>query len=340
MSLSDNKRIGFQLLSAKNILLKYILKRIALVPIVILGVITINFLLIHLAPGGPFQILLSDPSFSQEDVMILERQYGLDKPLYQQYFIYILNVLQGNFGISYFYSIPVLTVILYYLPNTLVLVSLSVLFSSIFGILLGIIAAMNYVKSKKKILDKILNYLSMVFYTTPSFWQGIMLILIFAIYLKLLPSTGTYASVSGFNIMEYLSHLILPVVSLSLLLFPPIYFFTRSNLIEINKMEFIRALRAKGIKERTIFVRHELRNSLLPVITLIGLHGALLFGGATIIEIVFSWPGIGLLTYNAILNKDYPLLLGNLFFYALLVSLLNLVVDLIYLKIDPRIILR
>jgi peptide/nickel transport system permease protein len=105
-------------------------------------------------------------------------------------------------------------------------------------------------------------------------------------------------------------------------------------------MEFIRALRAKGIKERTIFVRHELRNSLLPVITLIGLHGALLFGGATIIEIVFSWPGIGLLTYNAILNKDYPLLLGNLFFYALLVSLLNLVVDLIYLKIDPRIILR
>ncbi|MGC8686812.1 MAG: ABC transporter permease [Thermoplasmata archaeon] len=340
MGLLKNTTDLVQYLSSKNVILKYALKRVALVPIVILAVITINFLLIHLAPGGPFQILLSDPSFSPQEVLILERQYGLDKPLYMQYLIYIYNVIQGNFGISYFYSIPVITVILYYLPNTLVLAGLSLLFSSIFGILLGIIAAMNYTKSKKKVLDKSLNILSMVFYTTPSFWQGIMLILIFAVYLKLLPSTGTYVSVSGFSIIDYLSHLILPVISLSLLLVPPIYFFTRANLIDINRMDFIKAVRSKGIRERIIFVRHELRNALLPVITLIGLHGTILFGGATIIEIVFSWPGIGLLTYNAILNKDYPVLLGTLFFYALLVSLLNLIVDLIYLKVDPRIVLR
>ncbi len=317
------------------LLLRYLVKRISLFPVIIFSVITINFLLIHAAPGGPFQILLSDPTFSKAELLNLEAQYGLNKPLYEQYLVYIYQVLSGNFGISYFYGIPVTAVILDYLPNTLMLASMSLLLSSVVGVILGVLSAM-----KGKLIDKTINVAAIASYTTPVFWQGLMMILIFSVYLRLLPSTGIYLSTSGFDPIQFLRHIIMPVISLSLLLFPPIYFFTRSSVLEVNGRDFIKALRAKGLKEQIIFLKHSLRNALLPVVTLIGLQGTILFGGATIVEIVFTWPGIGLLTYTAILNKDYPVLLGALFFYGLLVASLNLIVDIVYVKIDPRIVYR
>ncbi len=322
-------------MSANPQLVRYLLKRIALFPVIIFSVITINFILIHAAPGGPFQILLSDPTFTKSELLNLENRYGLNKPLYQQYLIYIYQVFNGNFGLSYFYGVPVTSVILDYLPNTLLLAGFSLMLSSAVGVTLGVLSAM-----RGKVFDKTINVAAIASYTTPVFWQGLMMILIFSVYLKLLPSTGVYLSTSGFDPLQFLRHIIMPVISLSLLLFPPIYFFTRSSVLEVNGMDFIKALRAKGMKERTIFMKHSVRNALLPVITLIGLQSTILFGGATIVEIVFTWPGIGLLTYTAILNKDYPVLLGTLFFYGLLVASLNLIVDLIYVKIDPRIVYR
>lgn len=310
----------------------YIVKRIILFPIILLIVVSINFFLIHLAPGGPFAILLSNPAFTPQEVANLEAEYGLNKPISEQYFVYIYQVMTGHLGISYFYGIPVTQVFFQSLPNTLVLAGFSLVLASTVGILLGIVAAMH-----KGITDKALNVASITSYTTPVFWQGIMMILIFSVYLKLFPSTGIYFSFNGFNILKYLWHIVLPVISLSLLLFPPIFFFTRSNLLAIMQKDFIKALYAKGLKSRLIFMKHALKNSLLPVITLIGLQSTILFGGATVVEIVFTWPGIGLLTYTAILNKDYPLMLGSIFFFGLLVSAANLVVDLLYLAIDPRI---
>ena len=322
-------------MSSNPLLLRYLVKRISLFPVIIFSVITINFILIHAAPGGPFQILLSDPTFTKQELLNLEAQYGLNKPLYQQYLTYIYQVFSGNFGISYFYGIPVTAVILDYLPNTLLLAGISLLLSSVVGIALGVLSAM-----RGKLLDKTINVAAIASYTTPVFWQGLMMILIFSVYLKILPSTGIYLSTSGFDPIQFLRHIIMPVISLSLLLFPPIYFFTRSSVLEVNNKDFIKALRAKGLRERVIFMKHSFRNALLPVVTLIGLQGTILFGGATIVEIVFTWPGIGLLTYTAILNKDYPVLLGTLFFYGLLVASLNLIVDLVYVKIDPRIVYR
>lgn len=316
-------------------MLRYIIKRVALFPVIVLCVLTINFILIHLAPGGPFQILLSNPTFTVREVQTLEAQYGLNKPLYQQYLTYIYQVvLQGNFGDSYFYDIPVIQVIEDYLPNTLVLASFSIVLSTAAGIFLGVISA-----RRGKFVDKFLSLVSIISYATPVFWVGVLLILIFSVYLKILPSTGVFVSSGGFNFIDFLKHIAMPTFSLSLLLFPPIYFFTRSSVIEVMKTEFVKALYSKGLKESVVFWRHGLRNALLPILTLIGLNATFLFGGATIVEIVFSWPGIGLMTYNAILNKDYPVLLASVFFFSLLVAGLNLIVDILYTIVDPRIVL-
>lgn len=319
---------------SKTPLVNYIIRRVALFPLVIFSVVTINFLLIHLSPGGPFSVLLSNPTISPHDVKLLEAQYGLNKPLYEQYFIYIYQILRGNFGISYFYGVPVIKVILTYLPNTLELAGFSIILSSFLGISLGTIAAM-----RRKFTDKALNVVGMVSYTTPVFFVGIIMILVFSVYLKILPPTGVYVS-SGFNPIEYVRHIIMPVISLSIFLFPPVYFFARSNIIQTMGMDYIKALRSKGIKEKLIFYRHALHNALLPVVTLIGLQSTILFGGAVIVEVVFTWPGIGFMTYTAILQKDYPLLLGSIFFFALLVAALNLLVDIVYIKIDPRVVLK
>lgn len=313
----------------------YVVKRAILFPVIIFAVVTINFFLIHLAPGGPFAILLSNPAFTPQEIAHLKAQYGLTKPLSEQYLIYIVQAMTGHLGISYFYGVPVAQVFFDYLPNTLVLAGLSLVLSSVVGIVLGTFAAMN-----KKKADVALNVAAITSYTTPVFWQGIMLILIFSVYLRLVPSTGIYFHIGGFNLFTYLSHIILPVISLSLLLFPPIFFFTRSNIMAIMRKDFIKALQSKGIRSRVVFTRHALKNALLPVITLIGLQATILFGGATIVEIVFTWPGIGLLTYTAILNKDYPLMLGSIYFFGLLVAASNLIVDLTYLAIDPRIKLK
>ncbi|PSO05118.1 hypothetical protein B9Q12_01140 [Candidatus Marsarchaeota G2 archaeon ECH_B_SAG-G06] len=254
---------------------KYIAKRLALLPLTIFSVITIDFVLIHLAPGGPFQILLSDPSFSPQEVATLQEEYGLNKPLLIQYFTYIYQVLHGNFGISYFYGVPVIRVIMDYLPNTLVLAGFSILVSSAIGILFGILST-----SLGGLIDRALNTLAILSYTLPVFWFGILLIL--------LPSTGVYVSNTGFNLAQYLKHIIMPTLSLSLLLYPPVYFFTRSSMLEVAQANFVRALYGKGLSEGVVFRKHVLRNALLPVITVIGLHGAVLFGGATIVEIVFT----------------------------------------------------
>jgi peptide/nickel transport system permease protein len=289
-----------------------------------------------LAPGGPFQILLSNPTFTQKEVQTLEAQYGLNKPLYDQYFTYIYQIVfRGNFGDSYFYDIPVIQVIKDYLPNTLVLASFSILLSTAVGIILGVISA-----RRGRYTDRFLSLVSIVSYATPVFWVGVLLILIFSVYLKVLPPTGIFVSPTGFSLINFLKHIAMPTFSLSLLLFPPIYFFTRSSVIEVMKTEFVKALYSKGLKESIVFWRHGLRNALLPIITLVGLNGTFLFGGATIVEIVFSWPGIGLMTYDAILNKDYPVLLASVFFFSVLVAGLNLLIDILYTFVDPRITLK
>jgi peptide/nickel transport system permease protein len=303
----------------------FVLKRLALAVPVLLGIATIIFFLMFAIPGDPVQLLMGQHG-DPETAATIRAELGLDKPLYVQYFRFIGRLLKGDLGRSYRQRREVTEILFERLPATLKLGTAALCIAVLFGITAGIIAALN----RNRPVDGVVMVGSLVGISTPVFWLGLMLIVVFAVRLKWLP-------VAGYGTGGDLRHLVLPAVSLSLVYLGYIARITRSSLLEVIGMEFLRTARAKGLGQRTAAVKHGLRNALIPIVTVIGLNFAGLLGGAVATETVFAWPGIGRAMVDAIRMRDIPVIEGGVILLSLSFVLINLLVDISYSFIDPRV---
>jgi peptide/nickel transport system permease protein len=258
---------------------------------------------------------------------------GLNDPIQVQLYRYINNILHGDFGVSFFQGTPVINLILQRVPATILLMGTGLFFAIIIGIPLGILGA----RRPNSYLDKAISFFCIFGYSMPAFWLGLMLLMTFTQFIPIFPSFGMLTTSEGFSVQDLLWHLVLPALTLTIYSLAGITVFTRSSVLQVLKQDYITTARGKGLKENAVFYRHALRNGLLPLTTNIGISLAYLLSGAVVVETVFSWPGLGLLTYNAVLQRDYPVLLGLFIVFALLVISVNLIIDIIYGFLDPRI---
>lgn len=312
-------------------MLKYIIKRLlALIP-VLLGVTILVFLILHLAPGDPAQIILG-PKATEESLTALRHQLGLDLPLWEQYFRWIGNALQGDWGRSIQLKRPVLPLVLDRFAATLTLTIFAAVIAVVFGTFAGIVSA----TKQYSFWDRLLMFLALVGFCLPVFWLGLILQLIFGLELQWLPVSGMHsAGQAGF--VDMLKYLILPGVSLAAASMAEIARMTRSSMLEVIRQDYIKTARAKGLSENVVIYRHALRNAMIPVVTIVGLQIGNLLAGAVLVEIVFSWPGIGSLMVNGILARDFPLVQGVILLVATTYVFINLIVDIVYAFLDPRI---
>jgi peptide/nickel transport system permease protein len=317
----------------------FIIRRlIQLIPIVI-GVAAINFVLLHLAPGDVATILAGQSgSSSPEFIAQIRHEFGLDKSLLIQFVVYMGNLLQLHLGFSYTQQMPVLELILNRLPATLILMVAAITIAIIIGVLFGVIAARNH----GKILDNAISTIALAVYATPMFWGGLMLIVLFSAKLQLLPSSGMNSVGSAYHGLNYLAdllkHLILPAITLAMFYMAIYTRLMRSSMLETLKESYITVARAKGLSEKSIAWRHAVPNAILSVVTLAGVMFGNMLGGSVLIETVFSWPGLGRLMFHSLLERDFPVLLGILFISSILVVIANIVIDVIYCFLDPRIV--
>lgn len=302
-------------------MLKYFLRRCLYAVFVLLGVATVVFFLTRLT-GNPVAIMLP-PDATQAQILSMTKSLGLDKPIYIQYAIYMRDLLRLDFGQSIRYNEPALRIILERLPATIKLASTALVISLLLGIPIGIISALK----RDTLLDKGIMVFALFGQTMPSFWLGIMLILIFAVNLRWFPTGG----------MGDWKTIILPAITLGLSLMALVSRLLRSSLIEALGADYIRTARAKGLRQWKVVSKHALRNSLLPVVTVIGLEIGSLLGGSVVTETVFAWPGVGQMLVQAINNRDYPLVQAAIIFIAIAFVFINLIVDILYAFIDPRI---
>ncbi|MCZ2495370.1 ABC transporter permease subunit [Xylophilus sp. Kf1] len=299
---------------------------------------TVNFMLVHSAPGDPVSIMAgeagaSDPQF----VAQLRQQFGLDKSLPEQLGTYLKHVAQLDLGYSYRQQQPVVKLILDRLPATLLLTGSAFVMSLVFGIALGAMAS-RHVGSW---IDSVITVVALIFYATPLYWLAMMAVLVFSVQLDWLPAFGYFtvgADLHGFaKAWDIFQHLLLPSLTLALFYMAVYARMTRASMLEVAQMDFVKTARAKGVSPGSIQRRHILRNALLPVVTLAGIQAGGMIGGAVLTETVFAWPGIGRLMFDALLQRDYNLLLGCFLFTAAMAVLFNLITDLVYTLVDPRI---
>ncbi len=289
---------------------------------VVFGVVSLTFLLIHAVPGDPVDVMLGE-SASNADRMELRAGLGLDKPIYAQFGIYLSKLVQGDFGISIHSRKPIVDMLLERLPATFKLAAFALLFAIFIGLPLGIIAAIN----AKKWPDTIANLLSLTISAMPHFWMGPMLMMVFALWLGILPVSG----------MENATSIILPALTLGFGLAAILTRMTRASMLEVLHEDYIRTAYAKGLPQRTVILRHALRAALMPVITVLGLQLGSLLAGAVITETVFSWNGIGRLLVESIEKRDYLVTQACVLVVALVYVIVNFVTDVIYTQIDPRV---
>lgn len=315
----------------------YLLKRLAQIVPIILIIVIVNFFLVHLAPGDPIVYIVGDAPVSEEIVAQLREKLGLDKPLLHQLVIYLWNVAHGDFGYSYVAREPVLAVIMHRLPATLLLTVTQYILAIVAGLFLGVISA----KRQGETADTAITLFSVLGYAVPVFWLGQMLVLIFAHQLGMFPSQGMYSLRYDMTplvaAVDVAWHLVLPCITLAIFNLALIARLTRANMLQCLRLEFVMFARSKGIGETAVVYRHALRNAVLPVVTIIGLNIKTLITGAVLTETVFAWPGIGRLTYEALTARDYPVLMAMFIFVGILVVVANLVTDLAYAYLDPRI---
>ncbi len=309
----------------------YVVRRLMQAVILLFIVSVLTFLLIHSAPGGP--ALLANPDLSREQIQQMTEQLGLDDPLPVQYARWLRNVLRGDFGNSYNTVQPVTRLIAERLPNTVMLTGLALVLSIAIAVPLGVLSALK----RNSALDRVIAGFSFIGVSIPVFWLGIMLIIVFAVQLKLLPAGGMYTLGAEFSLVDRLEHLLLPTLVLVVANLAELTRYTRSGMINVLSEDYIRTARAKGLPNRVVLIRHALRNALIPVITIIGVLLPRAVSGAAITETVFSWPGMGRLAVEAAMTRDYPVVLGATLTVALVVVLSSLVTDLLYAYIDPRI---
>lgn len=315
---------------------RYMLTRLAQsVPVVFL-LILINFLVIHLAPGDPASLLVGESS-SPELIQQTRREFGLDRSLPEQFLIYAAHLLRGELGYSFRYRMPVAALILERLGDTLVLMTTGFLISVVIGTTLGVLAA----RRPGSFLDMWLGAGALVGYSLPVFWVGMLLILFFGFHLGWFPLQGTHTiGLTGFPLQkaaDRVRYLILPSITVSLSQLALFFRLTRSRMIEELRKEYVTCARAKGLTETCLHFKHALRNASLTLVTVAGLRIGVLFSGAVLTEVVFAWPGIGSLMYNSMLSRDYPVLMGVFMMAVIVTVLANLLTDLSYSVLDPRV---
>jgi len=300
-------------------------------------IVTLIFLIPRMMPGDPFISLLGEEVYyrSPELVAELKAQFGLDRPLPEQYISYLQNLVQGNFGYSFHYSQPVWDVIAYKMKWTFVLLIPSVILGAILGIVMG--AAAGWLRGSG--MDTGITSLFLFLYSMPHYWLAMLFVLVFAFYLGLFPLSGiTGGGLEGLEkLRDVLWHMTLPVSVLTLFGAAYNYFIMRSSVVQISSEGFVLTARAKGLMERDVLFRHVLRNAMLPLVTVIALDFGFMVSGALLVEIVFSWGGMGTLVYDAVLARDYPLLHGSFLVIAICVLAANFMADVIYAVLDPRI---
>lgn len=318
-------------------MIRFILRRCMSAIPLLFGLLTCTFLVIHLAPGDPTSFFLqsdTDPRYAEN----LRRAYGLDEPIHIQYVKWLKSTVTGDLGISFSKHAPVSSILLETVPKTLLLTSFALLFNFLIGILLGLFSALRH----RTRLDYFINMIALVIYSMPEFWLGLMLILWFTLYIPIFPVSGMHAPLADYLPMfEYLwdvvQHMVLPVFVLGVASAAATGRYMRGSLLEVVHQDYIRTARAKGLSEVLVIGKHAMRNALIPIITLFGLSLPFLLGGAVIVETVFSWPGMGKLTVDAIFARDYPLIIATTLVSGVMVILGNLFADVMYVIVDPRI---
>lgn len=317
---------------------RYVVRRLLQTLPVVLGVVILNFLLLQLAPGDLATVLAGEAGGApKEYIDQLRARFGQDQPVLVQLFHYLRNLVVLDLGYSFRQSAPVLDLLLARLWPTLLLMGATLLLSLSLGVAMGLLAAL-WVRTWK---DHLISVAAIIFYATPLFWIGLMLILAFSIKLGWFPTSGM-EDVVAFNegfarVVDIAHHLVLPTLTLSMFYLALYARLMRASMLEQRGLDYVTTARAKGIPERTIVTRHVFRNALLPVVTMAGIQFGSLLGGSIVVESVFAWPGLGQLAYQSLFARDFNLLLGIFFLSACLVVIVNLVVDLVYVLLDPRI---
>jgi dipeptide transport system permease protein len=332
-------------------MVRFVLSRLFLVIPTFLGILFLTFILVHLIPGDPIEIMLGEHVIDPVRHAMLMHQFGLDRPLVIQFLDYVWHVMQGDLGQSLRTRVPVLTEFLTLFPATLELALCAMLFAVIFGLPAGIVAA----QRRGTVFDHVLMGTSLTGYSMPIFWWGLILIIVFSNTLQWTPVSGRidvdyyFEDGTGFMLIDALnsddegaftsavSHLILPTIVLGTIPLAIIARMTRSSMLEVLGEDYIRTARAKGLADFRVIGVHALRNALIPVVTVIGLQVGVLMGGAILTETIFSWPGIASWVVAAIYNRDYPVVQGGVLLIATLIIFVNLGVDLLYGVLNPRI---
>lgn len=303
-------------------MIAYAMRRVIMLVPVLLGVSIAVFMLLHLTPGDPAR-LVAGPDATPEQVEEIRHLLELDRPLYEQYGLYMWRLLHGNLGRSIVTHAPVVSELLPRFIATAELAGAAMLVAVVFGMLVGIISATR----QYSLLDNLLSALSLFGLSIPAYWLGLMLILFFSLKLGWLPTAGRGG----------LSHLVLPMITLGTFAMATVARMTRGSMLEVLHNEYIQTARAKGLRERVILTRHALKNALVPVITVVGLQVGQLLSGAVLTETVFAWPGLGRFLVDSIKARDFPVVQGGVLLTAVTFVLVNLIVDLLYSVVDPRI---
>lgn len=311
-------------------MVRYILQRFVGMAVVMFLVVTIVFVIVRVTPGDPAAVMLG-PDASAPDIADLRARLGLDQSLVIQYFYYIGQLLKGDLGQSIFLNMPVGAALLDRAEPTFFLTVLSLLIACIIALPVGVYAAYR----RGSFVDQAATTVAMLAASIPSFWLGLILMQFFAVRLNLFPVSGYGGPGSSF--MDRMYHLILPAIALGLVSSALILRFTRASMLDVLGDDYIRTARAKGLIERRVIMKHALKNSLIPILTVIGLTAAVLISGAVVTETVFGLPGVGNLVVSAVLRRDYPVIQGALLVIAGLYVLINFIIDMLYLFVDPRV---
>jgi peptide/nickel transport system permease protein len=333
---------GLAVSSRQLAALKLLRRRLLQAVPLMLGVVVINFVLIHLAPGSFLELMTAENQVSDPaTVELLRKTYGLEDPVWLQLLKYIWALMQFDFGFSYRQNMPVLQAITINLPATLLLMVSSIALAFAVGVAAGVVASMKV----RTVWDTLVSVGAMFFFAAPSFWLGIMMIVLFAVKLGWMPvggmaTIGGLGSGNGGGVLDILHHLILPTLALGLF-YAAIYArVMRSSMLEVSQLDFVRTARAKGLSRRQVTIGHVLRNALLPVVTILGVQMGTVLAGSVVIESVFSWPGVGSLLFDSVSSRNYPVVLGIMVLGSLVVIAANIAVDLLYMWLDPRIEIR
>lgn len=317
--------------------LNYYLRRTASLVVTVVVVVGLNFLIIHVAPGNPVDIMSGTQAPSPQQVVYLEHYYGLDQPLYIQFWRYVDGLLHGNFGMSISFDQPVNSVVGAHIWATLLLTLAAAILALIIGVLLGTYAA---ARGEGR-MDLALSIVTYLFYAMPVFWLGLLLILAFSSWLHLFPTSGMTNLRESYTGLAYVGdvayHMALPVATLTLVQFPIYYRIGKASMMEVLHEDYITTLTATGMHPNRVMFKYALKNAILPTVTIFGLSLGYVITGAALVEIVFGWPGIGQLTLNAVFSRDYTLLMGIYIMTSVSIAVMILLTDVAYSLLDPRI---